>query len=242
MSLKRQKVEQSQVINDAKKKVNTMENELVLTASHKENTSKDPLAIENEKLKIIIAELTTNIKLYEEKLGEQPKLEKMFAKLRKDEAEARSAAGMYKKELDLAEKELKGLRKNAADMPNNRRHNIEEFHALERRIAELEDQLRKMQVKYNQEHKEKEEAFRMIYLFRTELDQQEDFFKNELLKYGDLARFSKETSHAELDGPLIDQVIQRFNLLQNALKNERFYSEKRSLEEKQMALKVIYLY
>lgn len=237
-SLKRQKIEQGQMISEAKKKFNVMEKELQLTATQTEKFGSENLREENEKLKKMVAELTSNLRALEKKVFDSTNLEKAHAKLKKDEYEARNAAAAYKKELDLAEQELKNMRKNALDSPNHRRHKLEEIHALEHKVGELEDQLERMQVKLVGEQKEKSEAFRMISLFRNELDQQEDFFKKELSKYGELARFAKETNQSELGGAHIDEIIKRFTMLQNALKNERFYSEKRSLEEKQIALKV----
>ena len=186
-----------------------------------------------------MAELHRETNLIEKRATDNSELEKRQAELRSNLQEARKMAGVYKKELELAEKEIRYLSKKSGDSPSLKKGtNHNPIAQVDGRMKDLEKRCNALQQKLTVEQQEKEEAFKRLRIYMDELEKQEAFFKKELEGMADLLEGNGAGNESGLDAPLIDQVISRFNILQSTLKNEREQHERSLLRDKEMAQQV----
>lgn len=192
---------------------------------------------ENEDLKFKLAQLTRELKLSQKKAEDSSTLQKTVADLKEQLFDAKKMIGVYKKELDLAEKEVQQLHKKSTNDSSSNHTSVVLYEQHEKKADNLDKRCRELEERLAEEQSDKEDAYHRLNIYKEELERQEEFFKQEL----DGLKDAKQRANYELDDPLIEQVIDRFNLLQTTMKNERESAEKKMLKDKEMAKQVIYL-
>lgn len=227
MDLRKQKKEQGEIVKDACTKMNAVEKELSLATTQINSHDYDVLKTENSQLKQKVEDLIKELKLAGKKASDYSDSDRKIYDLKEQLDEARQMVQVYKNELDLAEKEIREKNREPAKDDNPK---------VIQQLKELEKLNNHLKEKYLIEQKDKIEAYDRLSLFKLELEKQEEFFKRELEGF---ALLVKKAEHSHLDGPLIEDVIDRFNLLQDALRAEREGAEHRILKDKEMAREVL---